>query len=190
MKNLVWLQWGNSSNLPMTLRKITDINTKYTEDNWESFKHEWEPYAKRDTLCWSLFDIKKNVLTSVDKEIDNAGGRIIRILDGIVKKILKLQHIEIIFLIKYKRRSNWNKSNEAGLLSENDYCKGKNDYGDGGIIYGLYLAPKVKYDIILTSGLREKKTFKGYSNDKIAVEDYNRLASGHDVTKETMGEKF
>ncbi|ESO92966.1 hypothetical protein LOTGIDRAFT_161994 [Lottia gigantea] len=44
--------WGNSSNLPMNLRKITDINiTKYTEDNWESVRHEWEPYAKRDTLC-------------------------------------------------------------------------------------------------------------------------------------------
>ncbi|ESP01481.1 hypothetical protein LOTGIDRAFT_172650 [Lottia gigantea] len=74
---------------------------------------------------------------------------------------------------------------EAGLVSENDYCKGKNDYSDGGIIYGLYLAPKVKYIIILNSDgiLKEKKTFKGYSNDKIAVEDYIRLASGHEFKK-------
>ncbi|ESO85523.1 hypothetical protein LOTGIDRAFT_155010 [Lottia gigantea] len=63
---------------------------------------------------------------------------------------------------------------------------GKNDYGDGGIIFGLYLAPKVKYNIILTSDgvLKEKKTFKGYSNYKIKVEDYIQLASGHDVTHE------
>ncbi|ESP04095.1 hypothetical protein LOTGIDRAFT_171067 [Lottia gigantea] len=78
------------------------------------------------------------------------------------------------------------KLNEAGLVSENEYSKGKNDYGDGGIIFGLYLAPKVKYNIILTSDgvLKEKKTFKGYSNYKIKVEDYIQLASGHDVTNE------
>ncbi|ESO99234.1 hypothetical protein LOTGIDRAFT_173776 [Lottia gigantea] len=53
--------WGNSSHLPMNLRKITDINiAKYTEDNWESLGHEWEPYAKRDTLCLGACLIKYN----------------------------------------------------------------------------------------------------------------------------------
>ncbi|ESO85521.1 hypothetical protein LOTGIDRAFT_155008 [Lottia gigantea] len=53
--------WGNSSNLPMNLRKITDINiAKYTEDNCESLRHEWEPYAKRDTLCLGACLIKYN----------------------------------------------------------------------------------------------------------------------------------
>ncbi|ESP05598.1 hypothetical protein LOTGIDRAFT_152455 [Lottia gigantea] len=86
----------------------------------------------------------------------------------------------------YISSSNWDKLNEAGLVSENENSKGKNDYGDGGIIFGLYLAPKVKYNIILTSDgiLKEKKTFKGYSNYKIKVEDYIQLASGHDVTNE------
>ncbi|ESO93917.1 hypothetical protein LOTGIDRAFT_153390 [Lottia gigantea] len=86
----------------------------------------------------------------------------------------------------YISSKNWKKLNRAGLVSEKDYCKGKNDYGDGGIIFGLYLAPKVKYNIVLTSDgvLKEKKTFKGYSNDKISVEDYVQLASGHDVSNE------
>ncbi|ESO90371.1 hypothetical protein LOTGIDRAFT_164298 [Lottia gigantea] len=45
----------------MNLRKITDINiAKYTEDNWESLRHEWEPYAKRDTLCLGACMIKYN----------------------------------------------------------------------------------------------------------------------------------
>ncbi|ESO88750.1 hypothetical protein LOTGIDRAFT_165163 [Lottia gigantea] len=46
--------------------------------------------------------------------------------------------------------------------------------------------PKVKYNIVLTSDgvLKEKKTFKRYSNDKISVEDYVQLASGHDVSNE------
>ncbi|ESP04491.1 hypothetical protein LOTGIDRAFT_170735 [Lottia gigantea] len=86
----------------------------------------------------------------------------------------------------YISSNNWKKLNRAGLVSEKDYCKGKNDYGDGGIIFGLYLAPKVKYNIVLTSDgvLKEKKTFKGYSNDKISVEDYVQLATGHDVSNE------
>ncbi|ESP04094.1 hypothetical protein LOTGIDRAFT_171066 [Lottia gigantea] len=38
--------WGKSSNLPMNLRKIEDVNiAKYTKDNWESLRPEWEPYA-------------------------------------------------------------------------------------------------------------------------------------------------
>ncbi|ESO99448.1 hypothetical protein LOTGIDRAFT_158533 [Lottia gigantea] len=73
----------------------------------------------------------------------------------------------------YITSNNWKKLNRAGLVSEKDYCKGKNDYGDGGIIFGLYLAPKVKYNIVLSSdgALKEKKMFKGYSNDKISVEE-------------------
>ncbi|ESO92184.1 hypothetical protein LOTGIDRAFT_162840 [Lottia gigantea] len=53
--------WGNSSNLPMNLGKIEDVNiAKYTKDNWESLRHEWEPYAKRDTLCLGACLIKYN----------------------------------------------------------------------------------------------------------------------------------
>ncbi|ESO93894.1 hypothetical protein LOTGIDRAFT_153367 [Lottia gigantea] len=37
--------WGNSSNLPANLRKIADLDiAKYTRDNWEELRHEWEPY--------------------------------------------------------------------------------------------------------------------------------------------------
>ncbi|ESP04496.1 hypothetical protein LOTGIDRAFT_170740 [Lottia gigantea] len=162
-----------------------------------------------------------DVLTSVDiQEKVKSGGKIIRILDGIVyEENFKTQPYRDYILIlkelrnKYKKEgdmvasncmklldgfyepeiyytdtdslyissSNWDKLNEAGLVSENEYSKGKND-----LVFGLYLAPKVKYNIILTSDgvLKEKKTFKGYSNYKIKVEDYIQLASGHDVTNE------
>ncbi|ESO98766.1 hypothetical protein LOTGIDRAFT_158712 [Lottia gigantea] len=54
--------WGNSSsNLPMNLRKIEDVDiAKYTKDNWKPLRHEWEPYAKRDTLCLGACLIKYN----------------------------------------------------------------------------------------------------------------------------------
>ncbi|ESO85444.1 hypothetical protein LOTGIDRAFT_154938 [Lottia gigantea] len=103
-------------------------------------------------------------------------------LDGFYKPEIYYTDTDSLYISS----SNWDKLNEAGLVSENEYSKGKNDYGNGGIIFGLYLAPKVKYNIILTSDgiLKEKKTFKGYSKDKISVEGYIRLASGHDVTNE------
>ncbi|ESP03695.1 hypothetical protein LOTGIDRAFT_176371 [Lottia gigantea] len=45
----------------MNLRKIEDVNiAKYTKDNWESLGPEWEPYAKRDTLCLGACLIKYN----------------------------------------------------------------------------------------------------------------------------------
>ncbi|ESO99203.1 hypothetical protein LOTGIDRAFT_173796 [Lottia gigantea] len=61
--------WGNSSNLPANLRKIADVDiAKYTQDNWEELRHEWEPYAKRDTLCLGACLIKYNQVT---KEVVN-----------------------------------------------------------------------------------------------------------------------
>ncbi|ESP03485.1 hypothetical protein LOTGIDRAFT_171422 [Lottia gigantea] len=55
------MKWGNSSNLPMNLRKIEDVDiAKYIKDNWESLRHEWEPYDKRDTLCLGTCLIKYN----------------------------------------------------------------------------------------------------------------------------------
>ncbi|ESO93002.1 hypothetical protein LOTGIDRAFT_162025 [Lottia gigantea] len=56
----------------------------------------------------------------------------------------------------------------------------------GGRLIKILDAPKIKYNIILTSDgvLKEIKTFKGYSKDKITVDVYIRLANGHDVTNE------
>ncbi|ESO86290.1 hypothetical protein LOTGIDRAFT_167333 [Lottia gigantea] len=61
--------WGNSSNLPSNLRKIADVDiAKYAQDNWEELRHEWEPNAKRDTLCLGACVIKYNQVT---KEVVN-----------------------------------------------------------------------------------------------------------------------
>ena len=47
-----------------------------------------------------------------------------------------------------------------------NYYKVKNDYGDGGIFYGLFLATKIKYCLTINEyGLvEEHKTFKGFSD--------------------------
>ncbi|ESP00788.1 hypothetical protein LOTGIDRAFT_173056 [Lottia gigantea] len=93
--------WGNSSNLQMNLRKIVDIDiAKYTEDNWESLRHEWEPYAKRDTLCLGACLIKYN---PVMKEVVFQN----------VSNNLTLIRVGIIYIITINK---WLKKNGTKLL--------------------------------------------------------------------------
>ena len=78
--------------------------------------------------------------------------------------------------------------NHDGFVGD-ELGKGKNDYGNGGIIYGLFLAPKIKYCLVLDDDymLKEKKTFKGYTKGKMRVEDYIKLEAGITLVKEKIG---
>ena len=59
---------------------------------------------------------------------------------------------------------------------------GKNDYKNGGIFYGLFLAPKMKYCLTINNYgvIDEHKTFKGFTNvsDNLIRKDYFELADG------------
>ena len=48
----------------------------------------------------------------------------------------------------YIESRHWEKLNNAGLVGKN-LLQGKNDYIDGGIFYALFLAPKIKYCLII-----------------------------------------
>ena len=49
----------------------------------------------------------------------------------------------------YIANKHWDKLEKAGLVGKN-LLQGKSDYGpDSGIFYGLFLAPKVKYCLIV-----------------------------------------
>ena len=77
----------------------------------------------------------------------------------------------------------FNKLDAAGYVG-GELCQGKNDYGNGGIIFAMFIAPKVKYCITVDEQgrLSEKKTFKGYSQNKVKVEDYIQLYYGETLT--------
>ena len=55
------------------------------------------------------------------------------------------------------------KVKEAGYVG-NNFGQGKNDYGDGGIFFGLFLGPKLKIcqTLDIYGTLREKPTFKRF----------------------------
>ena len=60
--------------------------------------------------------------------------------------------------------------------------EGKNDYKDGGIFYGLFLAPKIKYCLTINKYgvIDEHKTFKGFNNvsDNLDRKEYFKMFEG------------
>ena len=65
----------------------------------------------------------------------------------------------------YIENKHWDKLSRAGLVGKN-LLPGKNDYKDGGIFYGLFLAPKIKYCLTINkyAVIDENKTFKGFKD--------------------------
>ena len=81
----------------------------------------------------------------------------------------------------YIENKHWDKLKNLGLVGK-DLLQGKNDYKHGGIIYALFLAPKIKYCIIINKYgvISEKKTFKGFTNvsDNLDRKEYFKMADG------------
>ena len=67
----------------------------------------------------------------------------------------------------YVEKKYWNILDEVNLMGE-ELCQGKNDYKTGGIFYGLFLAPKIKYVLTVNEFgiVQEHKTFKGFNDSK------------------------
>ena len=81
----------------------------------------------------------------------------------------------------YIENKHWDKLDKAGLVGKN-LLQGKNDYKDGGIFYGLFLAPKIKYCLTVNKYgvIDEHKTFKGFTNvsDELDREEYFKMYEG------------
>ena len=81
----------------------------------------------------------------------------------------------------YIENKHWNKLKEKDLVGKN-LLQGKSDYGDGGIFYSLFLAPKKKYCLTINKFgiIDEKKCFKGFTNvsDNLDRKDNFKMADG------------
>ena len=81
----------------------------------------------------------------------------------------------------YIENKHWDKLKKAGLFGRN-LLLGKNDYKDGGIFYGLFLAPKIKYCLTINKYgvIDEYKTFKGFTNvsDNLDRKEYFKMYNG------------
>ena len=65
----------------------------------------------------------------------------------------------------YNENKHWDKLDKNGLVGKG-LLQGKNDYKDGSIFYGLFLAPKIKYCLTINKYgvIDEHKTLKGFTN--------------------------
>ena len=81
----------------------------------------------------------------------------------------------------YIENKHWDKLQKAGLVGKN-LLQGKTDYKDGGIFYGLFLAPKIKCCLTINKYgvINEHKTFKGFKDvsDKLNRKEYFKMADG------------
>ena len=84
----------------------------------------------------------------------------------------------------YIEKKYWDVLGRANLVGDK-LCQGKNDYKTGGIFYGLYLAPKIKYCLTIDDCaiIKEHKTFKGFNDSK-------RLLDRSQYFKKKKGEKI
>jgi hypothetical protein len=108
-------------------------------------------------------------------------NNIILSVDGFKENVIYYSDTDSIYI----SLALFNKLKEAGYFG-GDLGQGKNDYNNGGIIFGLYLGPKVKYNLVLydIGILTEKKTFKGYNKDSLKSEEFFKLSAGETITKD------
>ena len=67
----------------------------------------------------------------------------------------------------YIEKKYWDVLDKANLVGK-ILCQGKNDYKTGGIFYGLFLAPKIKYVLTIDDFgiIQQHMTFKGFNDSK------------------------
>ena len=85
----------------------------------------------------------------------------------------------------YIEKKYWDVLDKANLVGE-ELCQGKNDYKTGGIFYGLFLAPKIKYCLTIDDYgiIQEHKTFKGFNDSKRLLDrsQYFKMISGEKIS--------
>ena len=84
----------------------------------------------------------------------------------------------------YIENKQWDKLDKAGLVGK-ALLQGKNDYRDGGIFYGLFLAPKIKRCLTVNRYgiVDKKKCLKGFTNvsEKLNRKEFFNIADGKNL---------
>ena len=81
----------------------------------------------------------------------------------------------------YIENKHWDKLNEGGSVGKK-LLQGKDDCNDGGIFYGLILAPKIKICLTINKYgvIDEQKTFKGFTkvSNNLERKEYFKMVDG------------
>jgi hypothetical protein len=117
-------------------------------------------------------------ILSYSKKIMN---NFIRVIDGFNKPVVYYTDTDSLYIHK----KYWDKLLEAGVVG-NNMGQGKNDYDSGGIFYGLFLGSKIKYCLVIdeNGNIKEKQTFKGFTQDCLTFGDYLEVEKGKNITRQ------
>ena len=179
-----------------------DINEEYkcVTENWmrENFDDrikEWFP-LKNGNLIVKLEDDEGvddfDKAKSINTMPSHFGGYILshskRLMNNVINQINGFYNNNIYYTDTdslYIHKKYWSNLIDNGFVGKS-LGLGKNDYGDSGIFYAWFLAPKIKYCLVIDDFgiISAKRTFKGYSEEHrmIKLEEYISLSEGKTVS--------
>ena len=109
---------------------------------------------------------------------------VILALDGFKNKKIYYAGTDSIYI----HNNDYEILKTKGLIGK-DLYQSKSDYGKGGILYGLFLAPKKKYCIVMNENgiLSQKTTFKGYDQNMVGLnfKDFLDLERSDTILRES-----
>ena len=179
-----------------------DINEEYKciTENWmrENFDYrvkEWFPLKNGNLIVKieddsSIDDYDK--AKSVNTMPSHFGSYILshskRLMNDVIKQIGGFYNNGIYYTDTdslYIHKKYWSDFVDNGFVGKT-LGLGKNDYGNSGILFAWFLAPKIKYCLVIDDfGVTSaKRTFKGYSEEHgmIKLEENISLTEGKTVS--------
>ena len=188
MNSLYGVQIRKDINELYSCKSETWMKTEFDEivlDYWKLPNGNYIVKMKKDDGLDDDCDIK-NTLPAVLGAFILANSR--RIMNKFVREINGFYESNIYYTDTdslYIEKKYWDVLDKANLVGDN-LCQGKNDYKSGGIFYGLYIAPKIKYCLTIDGYgiIKEHKTFKGFNDSKRLLDrsQYFKMINGEKIS--------
>ena len=187
MNSLYGVQIRKDFNESYSCKSEIWMKTEFDEnvlDYWRLPKGNYIVKMKKDDGLDDDCDIK-NTLPAVLGAFILSNSK--RIMNNFIREINGFYENNVYYTDTdslYIEKKYWDVLDKANLVGDN-LCQDKNDYETGGIFYGLYLAPKIKYCLSIDEYgiIKEHKTFEGFNDSK-------RLLDRSQYFKMKQGEKI
>ena len=164
------------------------METEYDEnvlDYWKLPNGNYIVKLKKDDGLEGDNDVKNTLPSHLGAFILSNSKRImnnfIREINGFYNNSIYYGDTDSLYIEK----KYWDVLDKAILVGKN-LCQGKNEYKTGGIFYGLFLAPKIKYCLTINELgiIQQHMTFKGFNDSKRLLDrsQYFNMLKGKKIT--------
>ena len=170
MNSLYGVQMRKDINESYYCKSETWMKTEFDEnilDYWKLPNGNYIVKMKKDDGLDDDCDVKNILPAHLGAFILSNSKRFmnnfIREMNGFYNNSIYYGDPDTLYLVK----KYWDVLDKVKLVGE-ELCHGKNDNKSGGIFYGLFLAPKIKYSLTIDNFgiVQEHKTFKGLNDSK------------------------